>query len=90
MWKCLATVVKFSEGRNEVSNLPHVHIQPEAVGFVNIYLVQELILGNRQITVNGIASNNGTSFRIVDTITHVHLLFKKLCAHWVLKMLIFD
>jgi hypothetical protein len=35
---------KFSEGRKEVWNLPHAHIQPAAVCDVSIHCVEELIL----------------------------------------------
>jgi hypothetical protein len=49
----------FSEGCQEVSNLPHAHVQPTAVCNVNIPHTEELILGNRRITVHDIASNTG-------------------------------
>lgn len=37
-----------------------------------------------------IESNSGVSVGSVERIIHEHLLFKKVCAWWVQKMLIFD
>jgi hypothetical protein len=70
-----------------VFNLPHAHVQPAAVHSVNICCIEELILGNRRITVDDIASNSGTNDGCVETIIHEHLLHKKVYAWWVPKML---
>lgn len=63
---------KFSEGHEEVWNLPHVYVQPVAVHDVNSS--EELILGNRRITVHNIASNSGMSVESVETIIYERLL----------------
>jgi hypothetical protein len=70
---------KFSEGSKEIANLLHVHILSTAVCCVNICLVKELILGNRQITVCSTAFTSGICVRSVETVIHEHLLFKKVC-----------
>jgi hypothetical protein len=53
---------------------------------VNICLVEQLILGNKQITVYDIASNISIS---VEKIIHEHLMFNRV-AWWVAEMLTFD
>jgi hypothetical protein len=57
---------------------------------VSILRVEELILGDRRIAVRDIASNGGINVAGVDTITHEHLFFKKVCTRWVPKLLTFD
>jgi hypothetical protein len=65
-------------------------VQPTAVTDVNIHHVKELILENRQTAVCVVASEVCLSVGSVETIIHEHLLFKKVCAQWVPKMLTFD
>jgi hypothetical protein len=48
----------FSEGRKEVSNLPHALVQHTAVRDVNIRSPKELIWGNSRITVCDIAAES--------------------------------
>jgi hypothetical protein len=60
---------EFFEGCEEVLNLPHTHIGPEAV-HVNVSGNKELILGKRQITMRDISSNSGISVGNVETIIH--------------------
>jgi hypothetical protein len=82
--------IKFSEGHKEASNLLHAHIKPAAVCDVNIFCVQELILGSRQITACDIAFSSGISVGNVEAVNHEYILLKKVCAWWVPKMLLFN
>jgi hypothetical protein len=52
------------------------HVQQTPARDVNIRCVEELILGNRRITMRGIAFNS------VETIIHERLFFKTVCAWW--------
>lgn len=63
---------KSPEGHKEVLNLPHVHIHPTAVCDVNICSIEQLIVGNKQITVHDIATNSGIRIGSVETIIHEH------------------
>jgi hypothetical protein len=65
-------------------------LQLTAVSDVNICHDEELIFGNRQITVCDIASNSSISIGSVETIIHEHLLLKKVSAWWVEKTLMID
>jgi hypothetical protein len=68
---------KFPEICKEVLNKPHAHIQPTSVCDVNVCFetgkLQYMIL---EPTVAYVGS--------VETIIHGQLLFKKVCARWVL------
>jgi hypothetical protein len=52
---------KSPEGHKEVLNLSHVHVHPTAVCVVNILSIEQLILGNKEITVHPIATSSGKS-----------------------------
>jgi histone-lysine N-methyltransferase SETMAR len=81
---------KFPEDREQVANRQHAHVQPTAVTDVNIRRVEELILESRRIAVPNIASKVRASAGSVETIIHEHLLFKKVCARWVPKIMTLD
>lgn len=70
---------KFSEGRPQVANQTHGHIQPTAVTDVNIRRIEELNLENRRINVGFMASKVCVNTESVETIIHEHIMFK--CAH---------
>jgi hypothetical protein len=54
---------KFSEGCKEASNLLYCHVSPTDIWDVNIHSSEDLILGNRWITVHDIVCNSGISVR---------------------------
>jgi hypothetical protein len=82
--------LNFSEGRKGVSKRPHAHVLPTALRDVIIRRVEELIFGNRQITVRDIASSSDIIVGIVEIIIHENLLFKEVCVRRVPKTLMFD
>lgn len=53
----------------------------------NIAAVDLAIKQNRRISVLELSSNVGVSVGSVDTIIHEHLLYSKVSARWVPKML---
>jgi hypothetical protein len=59
---------------------------------LHFYCVEELLLGSRPITMCGIAYNTDISVGSVETSTHEHLMFRKVCARvwWVPKVLTFN
>jgi hypothetical protein len=63
----IGTVSFFKAVCEEVLNLSHTHIGPEAV-HVNVNGSKKLILGNKRITVRDISSNSGISVGNVEAI----------------------
>jgi hypothetical protein len=56
--------IKFSEGREKVTNRPQAHVQATAATDVNIRRVEDLILETRRISVRDVASRTCIAVRL--------------------------
>src|ERR1043165_2234155 len=78
---------QFKEGRTSVDDDNRAGAPRTAVTRDNIAAVDLAIKQNRRISVLELSSNIGVSVGSIDTIIHEHLLFSKVTARWVPKML---
>ena len=78
---------RFKEGRTSVVDDQRVGAPCTAVTPNNIAAVDLAIKQNRRISVQELSSNVGVSVGSIDTIVHEHLLYSKVSARWVPKML---
>ena len=77
----------FSSGRNEVENLTHPRRPKTSITHENIKGVEGLIKHDRRITIDEIAFSVGISHGSVQAIIQDHLLFRKVSARWVPRLL---
>lgn len=66
------------------------HARPIAVTAVDIARVEQVILEKRQVTALDIAADVNITVGCVETVSHEHLLFRKVCARWAPQKLTFD
>ena len=78
---------RFKEGRTSVDDDKRAGAPRTAVTRDNITAVDLAIKENRRISVLELSSNIGVSAGSIDTIIHEHLLYSKVTARWVPKML---
>jgi len=78
---------RFKEGRTSVDDDKRAGAPRTAVTRDNIAAVDLAIKQNRRISVLELSSNIGVSVGSIDTIIHEHLLYSKVTARWVPKML---
>ena len=78
---------QFKDGRISVDDDKRVVVPRAAITQDNIAAVDLAIKQNRWISVLELSSNVGVSVGSIDTIIHEHLLYSKVSARWVPKML---
>ena len=81
---------RLKEGRTSIDDDMRAGAPRTAVTRDNIAAVDLAIKQNRRISVLELSSNIGVSIGSIDTIIHEHLLYSKVSARWVPKMLTED
>ena len=77
----------FKKGKEMVENEPHEHWPRTSITGENSDRVHTLIQENRQITVHGLSGILNISDGSVKTIIKQHLQYSKVCARWILRLL---
>jgi len=78
---------EFRQGRSSLEDEPRSRRPSEAVCEENCRAVENTVLQNRRVNVQLIADTDGISTGSVKTILREQLLMRKVCAHWVPRML---
>lgn len=78
---------RFRDGRTSTDNNSRSGRPATAVNEENIERVNELIRGDRRLTVKDIMTSLSIGARAADEIIHDRLGFSKMCARWVPRLL---
>ena len=80
-------VSEFKRGRKDLNDEPRPGRPVSQSAAENVDKVHQLVLENREISIECIVQETGLSTGTVHTILHEHLSMSKVCARWVPKML---
>ena len=78
---------EFTWGREDLKDAPREGRPVTATTEENVKRVHDAILENRKIDIIHLVDELNLSSGTISSIIHDHLLMKKLCAHWVPRML---
>ena len=78
---------RFKEGRGVLDDNPRSGRPSTATSEQSVRMVEEIVLSDRRVTVEDVVDITGFSHGSVCAILHDHLKMRKVCAHWVPKLL---